>query len=212
MSIMNVFDFFGSAVCHRMAERSFFWGSCQSPLCARCTAIEGGIILGVIFLWLAGRKDGNRPFSPSGMVLAALSFLPIAIDGVGSYLGFWQSNNLLRVLTGALAGYGLPGLFLLAANFSPAKDNRNPVYKNTGEQAGLLLAAVAYGLLAWLGILPYFLVAFVSAVGVVCFYGCFWFLILRTVTAGRRFPCFLLSLAGGLVTVFAVATIVQRIS
>ena len=104
---MNVFDFFGSAVCHQMAERSFFWGSCQSPLCARCTAIEGGIILGVIFLWLAGRKDGNRPFSPSGVVLAALSFLPIAIDGVGSYLGFWQSNNLLRVLTGALAGYGL---------------------------------------------------------------------------------------------------------
>lgn len=93
---MKVFDFFGSAVCHQMAERSFFWGSCQSPLCARCTAIEGGIVLGVIFLWLAGRKDGNRPFSPSGMVLAALSFLPIAIDGVGSYLGFWQSNNLLR--------------------------------------------------------------------------------------------------------------------
>lgn len=155
---MNVFDFFGSAVCHQMAERSFFWGSCQSPLCARCTAIEGGIVLGVIFLWLAGRKDGNRPFSPSGMVLAALSFLPIAIDGVGSYLGFWQSNNLLRVLTGALAGYGLPGLFLLAANFSPAKENINPVYKNTGEQIGLLLAAVAYGLLVWLGILPYFLV------------------------------------------------------
>ena len=141
---MNVFNFFGSAVCHQMAERSFFWGSCQSPLCARCTAIEGGIILGVIFLWLAGRKDGNRPFSPSGVVLAALSFLPIAIDGVGSYLGFWQSNNLLRVLTGALAGYGLPGLFLLAANFSPAKENVNPVYKNTGEQIGLLLAAVAY--------------------------------------------------------------------
>lgn len=209
---MNVFDFFGSAVCHQMAERSFFWGNCQSPLCARCTAIEGGIILGVIFLWLAGRKDGNRPFSPSGMVLAALSFLPIAIDGVGSYLGFWQSNNLLRVLTGALAGYGLPGLFLLAANFSPAKENTNPVYKNTGEQIGLLLAAVAYGLLVWLGILPYFLVAIVSAVGVVCFYGCFWFLILRTVTAGKKFPCFSFSLAGGLFTVFVVATIVQRIS
>ena len=198
---MNVFNFFGSAVCHQMAERSFFWGSCQSPLCARCTAIEGGIILGVIFLWLAGRKDGNRPF-----------FLPIAIDGVGSYLGFWQSNNLLRVLTGALAGYGLPGLFLLAANFSPAKENTNPVYKNTGEQIGLLLAAVAYGLLVWLGILPYFLVAIVSAVGVVCFYGCFWFLILRTMTAGKKFPCFLCSLAGGFFTVFVVATIVQRIS
>ena len=209
---MNVFDFFGSAVCHQMAERSFFWGSCQSPLCARCTAIEGGIVLGVIFLWLAGRKDGNRPFSPSGMVLAALSFLPIAIDGVGSYLGFWQSNNLLRVLTGALAGYGLPGLFLLAANFSPAKENINPVYNNTGEQRGLLLAAVAYGLLVWLGILPYFLVALVSAVGVVCFYGCFWFLILRTMTAGKKFPCFPLSMAGGLFTVFVVATIVQRIS
>lgn len=56
---MNVFDFFGSAVCHQMAERSFFWGSCQSPLCARCTAIEGGIILGVIFL-MAGRKKRRK--------------------------------------------------------------------------------------------------------------------------------------------------------
>lgn len=56
---MNVFDFFGSAVCHQMAERSFFWGSCQSPLCARCTAIEGGIILGVIF-FMAGRKKRRK--------------------------------------------------------------------------------------------------------------------------------------------------------
>ena len=56
---MNVFNFFGSAVCHQMAERSFFWGSCQSPLCARCTAIEGGIILGVIFL-MAGRTKRRK--------------------------------------------------------------------------------------------------------------------------------------------------------
>ena len=58
---MNVFDFFGSAVCHQMAERSFFWGSCQSPLCARCTAIEGGIVLGVIILMAGGEKRRKSP-------------------------------------------------------------------------------------------------------------------------------------------------------
>lgn len=209
---MKLFDFFGSAVCHQMAERSFFWGSCQSPLCARCTAIEGGIVLGVIFLLLMRRKKGNHPFSASGIWLAALSFLPIAIDGVGSYLGFWQSNNLMRVLTGALAGYGLPGLFLLAGNFSPQKKNDQPIYKNTREQAALLLISVAYGLLVWLGVLPYLFVALVSAVGVVCFYGCFWFLVLRTAAAEKNFPCYGVSLAGGLLTVFVVATLVQRIS
>ncbi len=195
---MNIFDFIGSAVCHQMAERSFIWGELQSPVCARCTGIEAGMLFGVAFFWLAGRQKGNRPFSLGGSLLAALSFLPIAIDGVGSYLGFWESSNLLRVVTGAMAGYGLPGLFLLAANFQPGQKNDRPIYANLWEQAGLLAITLVYGLLVWKGWLPYGTVALVTSLGVVCFYGGFVFLLLRLLAGKKELPVFRLSALGSL--------------
>lgn len=203
----DLFDFFGSAVCHRMAERSFMWGDLQSPVCARCTGIEAGILFGVLFLWIAGRKNGNRPFSLSESLLAGLSFLPIAVDGVGSYLGFWQSNSFLRVVTGALAGYGLPALFLLAANFQPGGENLAPVYRNVKEQILLLAVSLAYGLLVWQGVLPYLPVAVISVFGIVCFYGSFVFLILHLIVQKRKIPVFILSALGSLLIIFIVGGI-----
>ncbi|MBM6828781.1 DUF2085 domain-containing protein [Anaerotignum lactatifermentans] len=195
---MNLFDFIGSAVCHQMAERSFIWGDLQSPVCARCTGIEAGLLFGTVFFLLAGRQKGNRPFSFGSSLLAGLSFLPIAVDGVGSYLGFWASNNLLRVVTGAMAGYGLPGLFLLAANFQPGQRNDSPIYARLWEQAGLLALTLVYGLLVWLGWLPYGTVAVITALGVICFYGGFVFLLLRLLAGKREWPFLRLSALGGL--------------
>lgn len=206
---MNIFDFIGSAVCHQMAERSFIWGDLQSPVCARCTGIEAGLLFGVVFLWLAGRKNGNRPFSLGSSLLAGLSFLPIAIDGVGSYLGFWESTNLMRVVTGAMAGYGLPGLFLLAANFQPGQQNDIPIYTHVWEQAGLLAVTLVYGLLAWRGWLPYGTVAIITAFGVICFYGSFIYLILRLLAGKKRWPVFRLSLLGSLCVIALIGGLIR---
>lgn len=209
---MYIFDFFGSAVCHQMVERSFIIQGIQTPLCARCTGIEAGFLFGWLFLILFHRKYGNQPFSLAGILLAALCFVPIGIDGGGSYIGLLKSNNFRRVVTGALAGVGLPALFLLVANFQPSIQNNTPIYRNIWEQVGLLLFTLLYGLAVYFGYLPYTLVAVVSALGVICFYGSFWFLIIRLLTIHKKFPCILTAFAGGLVTAGAVATLVHLVT
>lgn len=200
----EIFDFFGSAVCHQMAERSFFYGNLQSPLCARCTSIEAGVFFGVLFIWLKGRKEGNRPFSIYCTLLLALSFLPVALDGVGSYLGILASNSFRRVVTGALAGYGLPAFFLLCANFQPGENHEKPVFKHIGEPLALLFSTLFYGILAWKGILPYFPVAVISSLGVICIYGCFWYLFLHLLGGRRKMPYILYSFCGAVITIFLV--------
>ena len=57
----------------------------------------------------------------------ALMILPIGMDGLGSYFGFWESNQLMRVLSGSLVGAVVPGFLLLAVNFDPAQGNKQPI-------------------------------------------------------------------------------------
>ena len=90
------------------------------PLCARCTGIYVGVLLAFCFLLLKRRMDAGRPFSKGQAML-----LPIGIDGLGSYLGFWESNQLMRVLSGSLVGAVVPGFLLLAVNFDPAQGNNS---------------------------------------------------------------------------------------
>ena len=99
----------GSAVCHRMAERSFLWGQGTMPLCARCTGIYvRGCFWRFAFCVLKKRMDAGRPFSKGQAMLTALMILPIGMDGLGSYFGFWESNQLMRVLSGQSGGGGCP--------------------------------------------------------------------------------------------------------
>lgn len=103
------------------------------PLCARCTGIYVGVLLAFCFLLLKRRMDAGRPFSKGQAMLTALMILPIGIDGLGSYFGFWESNQLLRVLSGSLVGAVVPGFLLLAVNFDPVQGNKQPIYEHTME-------------------------------------------------------------------------------
>ena len=109
------------------------------PLCARCTGIYVGVLLAFCFLLLKRRMDAGRPFSKGQAMLTALMILPIGIDGLGSYFGFWESNQLLRVLSGSLVGAVVPGFLLLAVNFDPVQGNKQPIYEHTMELLLLLL-------------------------------------------------------------------------
>lgn len=87
------------------------------PLCARCTGIYVGVLLAFCFLLLKRRMDAGRPFSKGQAMLTALMILPIGIDGLGSYFGFWESNQLLRVLSGSLVGGGCPRFSVAGGQF-----------------------------------------------------------------------------------------------
>ena len=82
--------------CHQMPERSFFWRQYQFPVCARCTGIIIGYMIGII-MW---------PFYkikvPIAIALCGLMYLDWKLQD----LAILPSNNLRRLITGTLCGMG----------------------------------------------------------------------------------------------------------
>jgi uncharacterized membrane protein len=89
----------GDRLCHQQATRSLFLNGNQMPYCTRCTAIWLGIAIGLVFITFF-------VLELSGIFVASflLGLIPIGIDGIGQLLGFWESTNLIRFLTGLPAG------------------------------------------------------------------------------------------------------------
>lgn len=92
--------------CHRRPERSFFYKGRQFPVCARCTGIFAGYLVGG-YVVLA--VSGTHPLA------GLLCMAPLAIDGGVQLYTAYESTNLRRFFTGILAGIGL--LLLLEVFF-----------------------------------------------------------------------------------------------
>lgn len=84
--------------CHQMPSRSYFVFGYQFPLCARCMGILFGEILVCVLVL----------FDKSLDLLYALGLImPTAIDGILQLKGFYESNNIRRLVTGVIAGIGI---------------------------------------------------------------------------------------------------------
>lgn len=167
----DIFIKIGSTVCHQLPERSIQINGIYLPVCARCTGIYLSFMIGFLFLLLKKRQKGNRPFTLVQTLLAAASFLPFMIDGAGSYLHFWQTNNFIRMITGCFAGYSVPMFFLLIINFQVAEKNEITIIKSVKEQFILLLISIVIGILTYIGIVPfYFILSIFLCIGIVLLY------------------------------------------
>jgi uncharacterized membrane protein len=89
----------GDSMCHEKAERSLFINNNQMPFCSRCTAIWLGLAigLGVMVFYKIGLDD-------KFIFLIIIGLVPIGIDGLGQLAGFWESNNIIRIITGLNVG------------------------------------------------------------------------------------------------------------
>lgn len=96
------------SICHRLPERSFFYKGKQFPVCARCT----GIALGIFTLPFFAFQLMSLNFAT-----CLLLQLPVYLDGTSQALGWRQSNNFLRLLTGCLCGWGQMGLVALTGDY-----------------------------------------------------------------------------------------------
>lgn len=81
-----------------MPERSFFFHGYQFPLCARCTGIAIGYILGIIFILLGIHLK---------MFLCVTFFLLCAADGTVQHYTSYTSTNIRRFILGLLCGISL---------------------------------------------------------------------------------------------------------
>ncbi|MBS7641367.1 MAG: DUF2085 domain-containing protein [Candidatus Bathyarchaeia archaeon] len=94
---------FGDIWCHQMRERTIFINGNQMAVCARCFGLFIGISIGII---LSIVREINIDKNVHKRVLGAvfIGYTPLIIDYFCNLIGFWNSINLVRLITGAVAG------------------------------------------------------------------------------------------------------------
>jgi uncharacterized membrane protein len=96
---MNFIYSAGDRLCHQKLERSFVISGNQMPFCSRCTAIWLGVALGLGLIAFY-----KIQLSEKFLFVILIGIFPIGIDGIGQLLGLWESENVIRFITGLLAG------------------------------------------------------------------------------------------------------------
>ena len=86
----------GDRMCHMKNSRSLFINSNQMPYCARCVGIFFGFVIG------AGIAVFFKVDLKWWLLIIGLG--PIGLDGGIQLITGYESNNLLRLITGSLAG------------------------------------------------------------------------------------------------------------
>jgi uncharacterized membrane protein len=153
-------DGIGYAVCHRIDARSFHLGDRQLPLCARCSGMYLGALLGMVFYAIVSPRRSGGLASKLLYVPLALMVVAFGIDGVNSYLTLMKEtfspafqqiptlyypNNTLRLLTGTGMGLVIATAIFPAFNQTVWAD-WDPRPTLTGWRSLGILIALALGL------------------------------------------------------------------
>lgn len=114
MQILALIFNVGSGLCHQLPERSYFFQGVQLPLCARCSGIYLGFVLALLLLLILYRKNPRKGGFSIGLYVVGSVFAGLMIlDGFSSYLGFRETTNLIRLLTGSAFGVTLAAIVYL---------------------------------------------------------------------------------------------------
>ncbi len=141
-------DAIGYAVCHRIDVRSFHLNGRPLPLCARCSGMYLGAMLGLGYQALLGRRRGGLP-ARSVQIILGLFVLAFAVDGVNSFASLagvpvllYQPQNWLRLLTGTGMGLVIAAFLYPAFNQTVWRDwDARPVLENLKSFLGLVIFA-----------------------------------------------------------------------
>jgi uncharacterized membrane protein len=202
-------DAIGYAVCHRIDLRSFYLGDRQLPLCARCTGMYLGAMLGLAYLGILAPRKGGLP-SKKLIVVLGILVAAFALDGINSFLSFfpgvptlYQPQNWLRLLTGTGMGLVIAIALYPAFNQTVWKDwQSKPALEGMRSFVGLLLLAGFLDLLVLSGNpLILYPLALISAAGVLVLltmvYSMFCLMVFRAENAYIRLHQLLLPLTAG---------------
>jgi len=99
--------------CHQMPHHSLIFGTFEMPFCARDTGVYIGCLIGAM-LPFTKMKAPRWLKSPAFLLL---SLLPLVVDGTTQIFLLRESNNILRLATGLLLGFGAAYFFF--ANLIP---------------------------------------------------------------------------------------------
>jgi uncharacterized membrane protein len=167
-------DAIGYAVCHRIDVRSFHLGNRPLPLCARCSGMYLGAVLGLIYQSIFSRR---RTGTPPLRVIIPLGIMALAfvVDGTNSFLhlipgapGIYEPNNTLRLFTGTGMGLVMAAMLFPAFNQTVWKKwDPKPAFTNLRWLGGLVILALALdGLVLTGNSYVLYPLALISALGV----------------------------------------------
>ncbi|GAC1546785.1 MAG: DUF2085 domain-containing protein [Herpetosiphon sp.] len=159
------------------AQQHFLYlGPLQMPLCARNTGIYAGFLATLLYIVALGRGRAGTLPPMTITVLLGLGIMAMAVDGTNSLLldlgnyNIYPPHNLLRVVSGLLAGSSIAIFLLLMFNVALRANvrPRERVLQSWPEYVGMLLAdAIVLGMI-WLG--PtwlYYPLAIGSVIGII---------------------------------------------
>ncbi len=105
------YDVFTHCICHRIPERSFKIGNTYFPVCARCTGFYISAFSYFLYTYLFYVE-----YDLKLILLGFLLLIPAIMDGGSQFIGFRESNNVLRLITGIFGGLGL-GILIKSLKF-----------------------------------------------------------------------------------------------
>jgi uncharacterized membrane protein len=201
-------DAVGYAVCHRIEHRSFHLGDRPLPLCARCSGMFLGAVLGLAYQIAQGRK-GKMPPWPV-MILLGLMALAWALDGANSFLmllpgisSVYKTQNWTRLVTGTGMGIALSAVLLPSFYQTMFKRWKNESALGNWKQVlGVLVLAAVMDILILLET-PFILypLALLSSAGVlillIMVYSMVLVLLFKKDNTFERFRQLVLPLLGG---------------
>lgn len=96
-------------MCHGLESRSLLIFGESMPICARCTAIYVGLLVGMLgFLLLPLCRERTI------RIASIVALIPLGVDGLTQLAGLRESTNELRIATGLIAGLAF-GMWILTA-------------------------------------------------------------------------------------------------
>ena len=142
----------GYAVCHRIEARSFYIHDHQFPLCARCTGMYLGALLGLVFQLVQGKKGKYPPLKT--IIIMGVMVLIFGIDGVNSYLHFfpnapslYEPQNWSRLATGMGMGLAMATAIVPAFNQTVWKDWKNESALHSWQYIASLFVLAAFSVM-----------------------------------------------------------------
>jgi uncharacterized membrane protein len=113
VTVLDKTHLIGYAICHQIPARTIHIDGTPLPLCARCTGIYLGALMGLTGLTLLKRYRLTE-FPPTLVLLTLVSFIAVmGFDGINSYftlLGLphlYEPQNWLRLTTGTFNGLAM---------------------------------------------------------------------------------------------------------
>ncbi len=182
VTILGKTNMIGYAICHQIPERTFHIHGTPLPLCARCTGIYLGALVGLTGLTLLGRYR-HTELPPTPVLLTVVGFIAVmGFDGLNSYMTFfpnapylYEPQNWLRLTTGTLNGLAMSVIVFPVINASLWQSNlvkNRPVLENFKELLPFLVGAgVVILIVLWQHPLLLYPLTILSTLGVVLMLG-----------------------------------------